>query len=333
MPDQMTDELLAKYFANETTPLENEFILKWRFQTPENEQYFSSAEKSWNSPDFLNSISGKHPTYPSFNAERAFEKVAFHIAAEEQRNQGRLKPLFYKVAASFLILGAVILLYNWNNPKSAQHEFIAKYGEKKKMELSDGSIVYLNSGSKLSYSDDFNGIDRSVELIGEAFFEVKRNIKKPFIVRAGNTTTQVLGTSFNVNAYEPSKQEVSVFSGLVQVKSGQDSVLIKPNEQAKLIEERLQVRNMDTHELIRWKNGILSFKEESLAEVVKRLERWYNVKIELGNDKLNSCHFTGTFENEKLMVVLEVLKNALALEYEINNNQIILKGRGCEIKK
>ncbi|MEL6975402.1 MAG: FecR domain-containing protein, partial [Bacteroidota bacterium] len=206
-------------------------------------------------------------------------------------------------------------------------------GEKKEVHLKDGSIVYLNSGSKLSYSKNF-GQDgtRWVKLDGEAFFEVKKDESKPFIIESGNIVTEVKGTSFNIKAFpEANDVAVTVLTGLVGVskKGEKNKVELIPNRQALFSKEDglLNVMEVDAQRFSHWKDGILHFEEAQLEDVLIALERWYGVNINTDNLTLENCTLTATFDKSSIYEVMESIKFAKeGVEYTLENNTIEMKG-------
>jgi transmembrane sensor len=198
-------------------------------------------------------------------------------------------------------------------------------GAKTSFTLPDGSKVWLNSGSTLSFPSRFEE-NRPVTLAGEAFFEVVKN-GLPFKVSTPYGHVEVMGTSFNVNATEGSDFETTLVSGSVKV-TGKDEreVTLVPGQQARLSGNRMQVQQVETELFTSWIEGKLIFRKEYLPAVVKRLERWYNVKIELSDDtRLQKIWYTGTLEMESFPEVLDLLKVTASIDYTYNENTRIIK--------
>src|SRR5262249_34881073 len=149
--------------------------------------------------------------------------------------------------------------------------------------LSDGTRVWLNAASSIRYPTAFQGTDRTVEITGEAYFEVAHNSAQPFHVKktGGDWTVQVLGTHFNVNAYddEPAAA-ITLLEGSVTVETKKERVLLKPGEQAALNPVTLSLSkggHIDLDQVMAWKNGLFSFTNADVPTVVRQLARWYNV--------------------------------------------------------
>ena len=190
------------------------------------------------------------------------------------------------------------------------------FGAKTSLKLPDGSLVWLNSGSSISFISNFEKT-RIVSLKGEAFFEVEKN-GQPFIVSTALGDVEVKGTSFNVSAFDGEKFQTTLLTGIVNVKEKQTGkeVSILPGQQAGIDGSNLNVENVDTDMFLSWKDGKLIFRNEYLPSVTKRLERWYNVHIELAGDKrLSEISYTGVIEMESFSEVLQLLKVTAPIDY------------------
>jgi transmembrane sensor len=198
-------------------------------------------------------------------------------------------------------------------------------GAKTNFSLPDGSTVWLNSGSTLSFPSRFEK-NRPVKLMGEAYFEVVKN-GLPFKVSTPYGQVEVTGTSFNVNASEGSGFETTLVSGSVKVTGMDDrEVTLLPGQQAKLSGDRIQVQYVETDLFTSWKEGRLIFRKEYLPAVAERLGQWYNVKIELDDDpRLQKIWYTGTLEMESFPEVLDLLKVTASIDYTYNEKTRIIK--------
>lgn len=151
------------------------------------------------------------------------------------------------------------------------------------LKLTDGSNVWLNVGTVFTYPAAFAGNTRKVEISGEAYFEIARDVSRPFIVTKGNAQIEVLGTHFNVNAYDnEAAMRVTLMEGSVRVKEGTASGLLKPGQQAILSAKnsgKIQVVKGDVDKVMAWKNGIFNFDGAPLDEVMRQLERWYDIEV------------------------------------------------------
>ncbi len=211
--------------------------------------------------------------------------------------------------------------------KSAENQFtetlqtiITPYGAKTNITLPDGSLVWLNSGSTLSYPTNFSK-SRLVTLVGEAYFEVEKN-DKPFIVSTDYGDVEVKGTSFNVKAYtDDNSFETTLEEGVVafKVKKAENEVTLKPGEQVMKNTNGFTVKQVETKYFTSWKDGKLLFNREPFPDFITKLERWYNVKIEYSDPKLDELWYTGTIEMESISEVMEMISKAAPVTYNFNN--------------
>lgn len=197
-------------------------------------------------------------------------------------------------------------------------------GQKSKVFLPDGSVVYLNSSSKLTYQQNFNPEQRLVQLEGEAFFDVVRDTLRPFIVEAGHLKTTVLGTSFNINAFESQDEtQISLVEGQLKVTSAHqgDNVILEPGQSATLnkVEKRIHTGTVDYLVDIAWKDGILYFDNTPLKTAFERMEQWYGVEFHFNYQPNGQVLITGKFENEYLSNVLKSLSYSVSFNYSIEN--------------
>ena len=243
--------------------------------------------------------------------------------------------------AAILIMGLLISTVffarkSTHDPYVAEMQTIsAPFGAKTHFTLPDGSLVWLNSGSTLSFIPNFIKT-RLVNLKGEAFFEVKKK-DQPFIVLTEYGNVEAMGTSFNVTAFAGENFQTTLLTGIVNVstKLTGNEVSLLPGQQSRIYENKIKVENVDADMFSSWKDGKLIFRNEYLPSVTKRLERWYNVKIELANDKrLSEISYTGVLEMESFSEVLQLLKvtapidfiyiektRTIRIEYKKTNNQ------------
>ncbi|HAQ21192.1 MAG TPA: hypothetical protein DCR40_18465 [Prolixibacteraceae bacterium] len=224
--------------------------------------------------------------------------------------------------AAILITGLIISTVFFIR-KSTKVQYVAEmqtisapFGAKTNFTLPDGSLVWLNSGSSVSFISSFEK-SRLVSLKGEAFFEVENN-GNPFLVSTEYGDVEVKGTSFNVSAFAGEYFQTTLLTGTVKVKEKRtgEEVSLQPGQQAGIYGTDFKVENVDTDMFSSWKDGKLIFRNENLLSVTKRLERWYNVKIELGSDKrLSEISYTGTLEMESFSEVLQLLKITAPIDY------------------
>ncbi|MEN2416264.1 FecR family protein [Flavobacterium mesophilum] len=192
--------------------------------------------------------------------------------------------------------------------------------------LADGTKVFLNAVSSIKYPTQFNGDQRIVELEGEAYFEVAKNKNKPFLVKSDNQTIEVLGTHFNVHAYNnESVVKTTLLEGSVAVSSKNQKTILKPGQQSNVSEgsNKIGVKEVDTEAAIAWKNGRFKFDNADLKSVMKQLERWYGIKVEYRGDVSDVRFNGGTFRNKNLSEVLKVLELS-NIKFKVEGKTIIV---------
>lgn len=303
-----------KFLDGKLLPTEELELLKWIKLSEVNKKLFLEEQ------EFLNyEILRRHDKM----LERKWK--TFKKRLETQPVKTRI--LFLKVASiaaafifGILLTTVVITKYYPQSTSTAQiQKIVTPYGAKTNIQLPDGSIVWLNSGSTLSFPLQF-GSQRPVTLKGEAFFKVVKS-DKPFIVSTFYGDVKVQGTSFNVKAFNKEIFQATLVEGSVKVKEKNtgNEVTLSPGQQASIFREAIDVERVETDLFTSWKDGKLIFRNEHLPSVTKRLERWYNVKIELADDKrLSEINYTGTIEMESFSEVLQLLKVTAHIDYSYN---------------
>ena len=210
---------------------------------------------------------------------------------------------------------------------------VVPYGKRFNIELSDGTKVYLNAGSTFRYPVQFiAGKSRQVFLDGEAFFKVAHNKEDAFLVQSGDLQTKVYGTQFNISSYKNDPvQEVVLVEGSVGVKvikaaHKESEVLLKPNMLASHVQQNgaIVTQEVKVDKYIAWTKGVLFFKEERFGDILKRLQRHYDVVIKNENTTLQDIRFTGTFDIETISQVLDVFSKYATMKYSIKGNKIII---------
>jgi ferric-dicitrate binding protein FerR (iron transport regulator) len=311
--------LFEKYIKGNCTPEEYEQVLRFIQNQQNDSQLDKLLTNIWEQT--LKSDTGLSPD------NRLLDSIHHHIALKEQKN----KPVIHMYrrllsAAAILILGMVIgslFFISSQQTQIATQKMSTPYGGKTQFNLPDGSSVWLNSGSTLSYPGSF-GNQRIVELNGEAFFVVEKQ-KHPFIVKTSFGEVEVLGTEFNVKAYEGEAFVTTLEKGSVAFTSnlGKKATL-QPGSQVVFDSKNITTARVETEIFTSWKDGKLIFRNEPLQNIISRLERWYNVDIELKDNKLKDLKFNGTIEMETFSEVLELIKVTTAIDYSFNRNTRVL---------
>ncbi len=192
--------------------------------------------------------------------------------------------------------------------------------------LADGTVVTLNADSKIHYPDRFIGNERQVSLEGEAFFEVAKDSLRPFVVKTNGIDVRVLGTAFNLKAYPDEYQQTTLVRGAVEVVLDKQQVLLHPGEQVTCIDKELRVEQVDVKPYIAWKDDRFVFENEPLEDVLKKLERWYNITVFIQNHALTEKRFTGNLPKyEDIGNVLKILALTTNIKFELNDRTLIVQ--------
>lgn len=207
-------------------------------------------------------------------------------------------------------------------------------GGKYQIRLPDGSKVWLNSASTLSYPTTFAGNERKVQLEGEAYFEISPNKSVPFRVQSGNQIVEVLGTHFNINSYDDEDYvKTTLLEGSVRVILNSkanvvsNTKLLKPGEQSltKSSNSGIRIENADTEKAVAWKNGYFRFRNTPIREIMREIERWYDVEL-VYEGKMPTDEFTGFISNDvKISAVLKIMEESGGVKFTVKGKKLKVK--------
>lgn len=293
----------------------------WKAENSENQHTFDEMQQVWEKTELLRRMQ-------KYNAQDALKNVNRTI--ENQRWKRYLK-VFQQVAAILIVPLLITTLYfTFNKPGDLTtnnwYELKTGAGMRSEFVLPDGTKVYLNSNTTLSYPVVFSGTERNVKLQGEAYFEVAENKKIPFVVNTGKMQIEVTGTEFKASNYLSEKMtEIVLVKGSVNLcqcdAQGKRTVIqpMLPGDKAVLDNtgNKLYLQKVETAKYIAWKDGILMFRDDSMEEVVRRLNRWFSVDITLSGKSLENYVYTATFNDESLVQILDLLKMSAPIDYKI----------------
>jgi len=325
MKDQEFYHIIEKYLSGEISSEEQSRLEAWLNHAPENQDLLDKMDEYWK-------LTGMMKPALSIDTENAYQTFKGNIGSKSSPT-----PIFgmvLKIAASILLL-AVAGYFIFNITQKSQHTEFNTGDFTSEVVLPDGSKVVLNKNSSLKYPESFSGKTREVILIGEGFFEVENNPEQPFLVEAGSTTIKVLGTSFNIEAYEKSTTiNVNVKTGKVGFyKAGERETMVTmlPGDHAIFNKQRNIITLEESANLnfLFWKDQILSFKDTPMDEVLQQLEKHYKTKFSIQNQEITNCTFTSTFTNPTLDEVLEVISLSLNLKFVQDQNGFTVNGKGC----
>ena len=231
--------------------------------------------------------------------------------------------------------GNGVLVYHFNKSISGENivgpseinTITTPRGGQYRIELEDGTKVWLNAASSIKFPQVFTNKIRQVELSGEAYFEVAKNKAKPFIVKANGMQVQVFGTHFNVNAYTDNPSiATTLLEGSVSMAYAGATVMLKPGQQGVIGETGLPIKAnfVDTEEIVAWKNGLFMFHDESIANIMKQVSRWYDVDVEY-KDGVQNKEFGGTISKYKnITELLNNIQLTQTIHYKLEGRRVII---------
>ena len=322
------DELLPRYCEGQVTEEERLLVETWMNESEENRRVVKQIHSLYLATDTIHVMK-------KVDTEKALSRVKGRIT-------GRKKTMWWEwaqraAAVLFIPLLVVQLVHYWGGDEQELAQMLevkTNPGMTTSLTLSDGTVVFLNSESRLTYPSHFNGDTRNVTLQGEAYFEVSKDPKHPFIVQTETIDVQVLGTHFNVDAYHDNPDiKTTLLSGSVAVSNKSKSVrmVLKPNEIAiyNKVEEKLTRKVLkNAEDEISWRQGEFIFDDLPLQEIARELSNSFGATIQIADTTLQNYRITARFrDGEDLATILSVLHNAGYFNYSQNNKQIIITAK------
>jgi transmembrane sensor len=316
--------MLPGYFSGEISGEDRAIVDVWRAELPENEEEFRHLQHTWDSYPLLQEME-------QYNAFEALRKVNDRI--REKDNMPWLT-LFQRIAAILIVpllayTGYLVFksqsLKELSKSEPVWQTICTPPGVKSQFFLPDSTAVWLNSASSLTFPMAFTGEMRQIKVSGEAFLDVRKDEDRPFVVELGKINIKVLGTRFDVIHYEQENQtNVILESGSISLLKGtgrEQKVMasIKPGEMAVMGTEdfKPEIKAVQTEKYTSWKDGKLIFRGDPMDDVVRRLNRWYNVQIEVADPGINEYIYTATFRNETIDQILELLTISAPIRYQV----------------
>jgi ferric-dicitrate binding protein FerR (iron transport regulator) len=327
------DELIGKVLAGEGSALEEEEVLRWAHQNQDNRKYYEDLRSIFER-------SASTDVKIQFDTDAAWRKVKQRI----NNSESNVVPLYTKKPEAFnqlmrIAAGVVILMgigyftYQWISPTT---QTLAVVSDSVTIQdtLPDGSTAFLNKKSELTYTYNPRKKTRKVVLKGEAYFSVKHEEEKPFVIEADEVLVRDIGTEFNLKAY-PDKDtiEIIVTSGEVQFYTLLDSGLnLQAGEKAIYSKRNKKFYRIDKPAIneLAYKTKVFSFNNTDLRSVVNLLNEVYSSKIKLANEKLYNCRLTANFKEDNASIIAEVIAETMGLTLTRVDDEIILDGKGCD---
>lgn len=321
MPIQRYWILTARKLNGEATPEELSELAALSAQQEEEQRTAAALEQIWQQ---------ETPGISVTEEQRLLALLETHIPelAETPSNVPFPRRRYLTLTATVLTLLITIGYFFFTHPhkKNGIHEIVASRGTRSQVTLPDGTLVWLNAGSKLVYNDEYGVHRRFLQLEGEACFDVARQADIPFEIQVKDATIKVLGTVFNVRAYRDEPNiETSLISGSVQLEYQQEDALhkalVKPGQKITLIRregtaiftarwDSLWHNQQQAVTEIAWKDNTLSFDKEKFSSLATRLERWYNITVVFEQPQLKALEFSGSIKGEQMNEVMTVLSRS-----------------------
>ena len=359
IPEEIKDDIIC-FLSNKLTPEKANRLLRWLNENTDNKKFFDQITDIWHLSSSLDKTT-------EFDPVIAWEEITSRLKKPQKVNlpqQGTIwVRSWYKIAsvAIILILSGILVLQNLNkNPDEQFVEMVAPRGSRSYVTLADGSKVWINSGSKITFPGSFGKSARKIELEGEAYFSVAKNKNIPFIVHVSELDITALGTEFNVKAYtDENIVETTLEKGSIKIeptsKSGEffSPLILKPNQKAtyhkktssidtekpvkkedsqpdpgsnssiRKPEKKIEINSVeDTKPYTSWKENRWLFRHETLKDLAQKLERRYDVNICFKDDAIKNYTFSGSLYDESIEQVFEAIKIIAPINYKITHKNI-----------
>lgn len=338
----ISEELLARYLADTASEAERNDVEAWLAESEANARELATYRLIWDHTAAMKKSSVKVDTDAAWNkmkgkmAASQPAAVASEAPIREPKTiefrpevQKRRLPVTVWAAAVVAIL---VMAFGWffliadKTPKAME---VATADNTTEQILPDGTKVFLNYNSKLTYPENFAGDLRTVSLQGEAFFDVKPDAAHPFVIQANGTEIRVLGTSFNVKAYTEAPVRVDVATGKVRVTKDAHRVDLVKGESAEVLKDSIRSLQANMN-LMGYRTQVYEFNAADLQDVVKSIRDGYHVDVRLANDKIAQCRLTIRFEKEPVDATLSVIAETLDLNLRKEGKVYWLDGDACQ---
>jgi len=306
-----TEQMIGAYLNGELTRDEEAELMDWIQADPDNKSLFYSIKDTWDSTK---------PVTADVN-----QQLLHFYKTQARKVPRRVLPVWTNVAAAVAILiiglfAAQFIPFLQNEDKSMVESFQVPKGSRSEIVLADGTVVNLNSNSRLELDPDFSDTNRKVSLEGEAYFEVKSDKSNPFKVQTRKFDILVTGTKFNVNSYrEDTNIGATLAEGRIQLQTrDMKTITLKPGQKISFNQQTMEpvLIQTDVKSDLAWVNGEFNFRDIPFTDLVRRLERWYDVKLVYDGSQFNSMTYTGRFKNqETIWQVLDALKLTTSIDY------------------
>lgn len=325
--------LLERYMRGETSPEEELQLLTWFRESAAEEDIIAFYRQRW--------LDSSKTKLPQEIQERMFRQIKATMKLDNQQViltdkswQVHFRRWLQYAAAIIFFIGIGITSHLYTRQSLViENKYLveAEKGQRASITLPDGTKVWLNSHTQVSYSSDYGHKERIVNLTGEAYFEVAKDKEHRFVVKTKGLDVEALGTSFNVKAYrEDNYITATLFAGSIRATADNKSVILAPDQQVLFDREtsRLKVEKPDNASYAyMWRDNELAFKGETLNDIAIRLNRIYNVQVVFSSEKIRQYRFSGIIKNNSLDNVIEIISLTAPIMYESRGDTIILSER------
>lgn len=317
-------DFFNRYLSNQSTEEEFAKILELFSSNAKEKQLQERMQADWETRVERKTVADLTPVLCEIHRQMNQSVKSYSLTRDVIR-------YFARIAAILIIPLAFGLFYLWSSLSDARfvQTVTTPLASRTSLTLPDGSKVWLNAGSTISFSNRFGENSRVVSLIGQAYFDVKKG-DVPFRVETKNFSVKVLGTSFDVFAYPDENAEVTLERGKVQLETSKNVIAdLNPGQQAIINKSDGQImkRDIDSKAFVSWKDSRLTFDEVPLEKVVLCLERWFNVNIDIEQASIRNLKVNGSIEYENIVEVLELLKITAPIDYSYDKDKQIFRLR------
>ena len=330
--EQTIDDLLAKYLADETDTQESDKIGEWIIASGDNQKIFDHSKIVWDGAKNQQKVD-INAAWAKLNITK--KKEVQHIDNKEIKPVIRLNWFnnFLKIAAILVVLFGLwfVAAKQFITPQNDVLTFKSGSQSIEKI-LPDGTKILLSKNSEITYPKTFEGYTREINLTGEGFFDVHHDVAHPFIIHTQGTDVRVLGTSFNVRAYNAQVQ-VLVKTGKVQFSKNNKQVILTKGQKGEIlanVDTIIKSEFSEVKTVVKDKSNSFVFNKMSLGEVAKNLSERFDRDIKFSENKIKNCQLTATFEHESLENIIAVIAETFNLKVDNQADTIILSGAGCE---
>ncbi|MDR0748542.1 MAG: FecR domain-containing protein [Tannerellaceae bacterium] len=323
------NELIEKYFKGNLSSVEKKQLFALIEMDVNLKKEFISTQNLYAVSSLLPDKEDESRALPKLKQfkQKRLERTAIHL---------------FRHIARYAAAVCLAVLLTWaymkqpappaDEPVIAWQELVTPPGQRAMVKLADGTTVWLNARSSLRYPAAFAKTERKVELDGEAYFDVEHKDEQPFIVSTEKLTIKVLGTEFNVHAYKGRNEfNAALIKGSVKIYNKgheENALFISPNEYVELIDNRLVKKEFGNTDFLLWKEGIYAFDDVAFTEIIHKLELYYDVTIQIANEKLSTYQFTGKFrQRDGVESVLRTLQKVYYFRFtkDEENNVITIR--------